>query len=418
MTPCQKYLMTVLFHSAKCLSIDNKQEKYKNKQGGTFMNPNPVYLDCNATTPIEPEVYDTICHYLKEEYGNAASRTHVWGAVANKAVLTAREKIAEVIGAKTEEVIFTSGATESNNIALLGLVDHGEKTGKRHIITSGIEHKAVLEPLDAMVKRGFDISYVSVGQDGRVQPEQIKEMLRDDTLIVSIMHVNNETGVVQPLKHICEILSGHEAFFHTDAAQGFGKDIEALWNPRIDLISVSGHKIFSAKGVGALIARRRGYKKAPLSPILFGGGQERGLRPGTLPVHLIAGFGKAAQIALTDATERQFVCLKKREEALRALLPIGGVMNGDEKNILPHVLNISFPGLDSEAAIVALKDVISISNGSACTSQNYSPSHVLLEMGLGNWRIKSALRISWCHLTPSVDWSEVARRIKSLCEGG
>ena len=381
------------------------------------MNSKPVYLDCNATTPIEPEVYDTICHYLQEEYGNAASRTHVWGAIANKAVLAAREKVAEVVGSKTDEVIFTSGATESNNIALLGLGDHGEKIGKRHIITSGIEHKAVLEPLDALVKRGFEVSYVSVGHNGRVDPDQVKKLLRDDTLVVSIMHVNNETGVIQPLTQLCEILKSHDAFLHTDAAQGFGKDIESLKNPRIDLISVSGHKIFSAKGVGALIVRRRGFKKAPLSPLTFGGGHERGLRPGTLPVHLIAGLGKAAQISLTDAPQRQSVCLVKREEALRELLPIGGIINGDDKSSLPHVLNISFPGLDSEAAIVALKDVISISNGSACTSQNYSPSHVLLEMGLEDWRIKSALRISWSHLTPSVDWAEVARRIKSLCDG-
>lgn len=377
----------------------------------------PVYLDCNATTPIEPQVYDLICHYLQVEYGNSSSRTHRWGAVANKAVVKAREIIADVLSSKTEEVIFTSGATESNNIALLGLGDYGVKTGKKHIITTGIEHKAVLEPLDALAGRGFDISFVSVGQDGRVDPAQVKEMLRDDTLIVSIMHVNNETGVIQPLTEISEILSGHDAFFHTDAAQGFGKDIETLRNPRIDLISVSGHKIYSAKGIGALIARRRGFKKVPLSPLSFGGGQERGLRPGTLPVHLIAGLGKAAQIALTEYSQRRSECTARREEALKHLLSIGGVINGEEKYILPHVLNISFLGLDSEAAMVALKDIVSISNGSACTSQNYSPSHVLSEMGLDDWRIKSALRISWCHLTPAVDWAAVAYEIKNLCSG-
>lgn len=378
------------------------------------MGHNPIYLDCNATTPIESSVADKIRHYLEVEFGNAASRTHVWGARGKQAVQVARDQIAEIVKAKSDEVIFTSGATEANNIAILGLAAHAEETGKKHIITTTIEHKAVLEPIAVLAERGFEVSYAKVDERGWVEPSEITALIRDDTLLVSIMHVNNETGVIQPVERISEILKDHPAYLHVDAAQGFGKKLKTLQDSRIDLISISAHKIFGPKGVGALIARRRGFKRLPLKPIMYGGGHEKGLRPGTLPVHLIAGFGEAVSLASSNHIEREKSCLAIREEALKALTASGAVLNGDIDCLMPHVINISFPGVDSEAAIVAFKDHYAISNGSACTSHNYSPSHVLEGMGLDRDRIRSALRISWSHLTPKVDWEDMARRIAML----
>ena len=377
------------------------------------MQNRPIYLDCNATTPIEPSVCDKVCHFLEEEMGNAASRTHVWGTKAKQAVQAARQQVAEVVKAKNDEVIFTSGATESNNIALLGLAAHGEISGKKHLITTPIEHKSVLEPLAILQERGFEISYVPVSEKGWIDPAELKKLLRDDTLAVSVMHVNNETGIIQPIGQIAEVLNDYPVYFHVDAAQGFGKEIEPLQSSRIDMMSVSGHKIFGPKGIGALIVRRRGFKRIPLQPIMFGGGHERGVRPGTLPVPLISGLGEAASLAFISHKEREQKCLAVRKEAIEALTAIGGIINGDKEKVMPHVLNISFPDLDSEAALVALKDLVAISNGSACTSQSHEPSHVLKGMNLSEGRIQSALRISWCHMTPEVDWNNVAMCLKS-----
>ncbi len=366
-----------------------------------------IYLDCNATAPMEPAVSEEVMKYLTIEFGNAGSRTHEYGARAKQAVQKARDRIADVVQAQRDEVAFTSGATESNNLAILGLADHGEATGKKHIISNLIEHKAVLEPLEVLGKRGFDITLLPPTQGGWVNPEEVEKALREDTLLVSCMHANNETGVVQPLREIAQRLRDHPAYFHTDAAQGFGKDIDTLRDPRIDLISISGHKIYGPKGIGTLITRRRGFKRPPLNPLMFGGGQEKGLRPGTLPVALITGLGKAAELALKNAEQRTAKCKSFRQQALNAIAPLEPVFNGDQNRTLPHVLNISFPGLDSEAVIVSLKNHIAISNGSACTSQSYDPSHVLKSMELEKEIIQSAIRISWCHMTDEVDWGTV-----------
>ena len=243
----------------------------------------PVYLDCNATTPIEPEVLDEVLHYMAEEYGNAASRTHQYGQTAKERVNLARAEIAQVVACKPDEVILTSGATESDNIALLGLAKHGEETGRKHLISTMIEHKAVLEPLEALRTRGFDVTFLPPTEGGYVDPDAVKSALRPDTLAVSIMAVNNETGVIQLIPEIVEVLSGHDAYFHVDAAQAFGKELDLLRSQRIDLLSISGHKIYAPKGIGALVTRRRGYKRLPLHPITYGGGHERGLRPGYRP---------------------------------------------------------------------------------------------------------------------------------------
>jgi cysteine desulfurase len=372
----------------------------------------PIYLDCNATTPVDTEVRDFFIRFLSDEYGNEGSRTHIFGARAKQAVQKARDQVATVVGAKRDEVFFTSGATESNNLAILGLMFAGLENGRRHVVTTSIEHKAVLEPCAVMEKQGFEVTRLEVDRSGAVTVDAVRQALRPDTLLVSVMQVNNETGIAQPIEGIAEILADHSAFFHTDAAQGFGKSLDQLRHPRIDLMSISGHKIFAPKGIGALVVRRRGYQRPHLQPLMFGGGQERGLRPGTLPVGLIAALGLAAEIAVRDAQQRRERCRQIRQAALNALWVLQPKLTGDQSLVMDHVLNLAFPGLDSEALIVALKDLVAISNGSACTSSSYTPSHVLMAMGMTEEEANSCIRISWCHVTPDVDWHEIAKSIK------
>ena len=373
-----------------------------------------IYLDVNATTPLEPDVAKVLRHYFEEEYGNAGSRTHDFGAKALKAVQKAREQIAHVVGAQREEVVFTSGATEANNLAILGLRQEGLRTGRRHVITTSVEHKAVLEPFAALERDGFDVTTLPVGKSGAFSTDDLACALRDDTLLVSLMHANNETGIVQPIEAAAGVLGGHPAYLHTDAAQTFGKLHPPLKCDRIDLISISGHKIFGPKGIGALIARRRRFTRPPLAPLMFGGGQEYGLRPGTLPVPLVAGFGVAAELALQEAEARQERCRKDRHEALAALAPLKPHFIGDQSTVLDHVLNFSVPQLDSEALMIGVNHLVAISNGSACTSSSYTPSHVLTAMGYDEDEANSCVRVSWCHLTPAVDWDALSAAIAEL----
>ncbi len=374
----------------------------------------PVYLDCNATTPVEPAVLEEMHRLWSEAPGNAGSRTHEYGLQAKKVVQRAREQVASIVRAEPEDVLFTSGATESNNIALLGLATYADGENRRHVISTAIEHKAVLEPLEELEKRGFEVSLVRPNASGMVSAEAVASVLRPDTVLVSIMHANNETGVLQPLDEIADLLGNQPAYFHVDAAQGFGKDLEPLQNRRIDMISVSSHKIYGPVGVGCLIVRRRGFRRPPLKPISFGGGQERGLRHGTLPVPLIAGMGLAAEVAGRDHAIRRERCMEIRSDALDALSPLGVRLNGDPERVMPHVLNFSVEGVDAEALMVTLKDLIAVSNGSACTSQSYESSHVLAAMGLPEATVTEAVRVSWCHMTPDVDWPAVSRRIAAL----
>lgn len=373
-----------------------------------------AYLDCNATTPLDPEVRAVLLRHLDEEYGNAGSRTHDYGARALQAVQRARDQVASVVGAKRDEVVFTSGATEANNLAILGLAPHGEKTGRRHLVSTAIEHKAVLEPLALLKERGFEVTLVPPTLGGWVDPSAVRAALRPETLLVSVMHVNNETGVLQPLEEICRELTDHSAYLHVDAAQGFGKELVALKSTRIDMISVSGHKVYAPKGVGALVVRRRGFERIPLSPLMVGGGQERGLRPGTLPVPLVAALGVAAELAVRDHVNRQQWVGHIQQELLNAFLPLGARRHGDQERTLPHVLNISFPGVDSEAVMVAWKGLAAVSNGAACTSHSYSTSHVLQAMCLPEDAIRGAIRLSWCHLTNEVNWSALAHAVRRL----
>ena len=374
----------------------------------------PIYLDCNATTPIEPEIGEIVRLYLQAEYGNEGSRTHEFGTRAKQAVQKARDQVAGVMGVGRDEVLFMSGGTEANNLAILGLASYGLSTNKTHIVTTAIEHKAVLEPLQELERRGFEVSIIPAKKDGTICTQTLIAAMRPDTLLVSVMTANNETGARQPIGEIALALADHTAFFHTDAAQSFGKDLELLRNPRIDLVSVSAHKIYGPKGIGALITRRRGYEKPPLMPLMHGGGQERGLRPGTLPVALIAGLGKAAELAATRRDQRRERCKAIKSEALQAFAPLNPRSHGPGDDTQDHVLNIAFPGLDSEALMVLLKSEVAVSNGSACTSSSYTPSHVLKAMGYSDDEANEAVRFSWCHLTPDVDWKTLAERIREL----
>jgi cysteine desulfurase len=379
----------------------------------------PVYLDCAATTPLAPEVAAEVMRYLTSDFGNAGSRTHGFGQAAKTRVQLAREQVGAVVGAQPDEVLFTSGATESNNLATLGLMAHAEQSGRRHIISTAIEHKAMLEPLEELAKRGFEVTLLNVDASGRVDPREVGASLRSDTVLVSVMHANNETGTVQPIHQVTAAMEGHDAYLHVDAAQGFGKEIDALRHPRIDLISISAHKIFAPKGVGALIARRRRFSRPPLAPLMYGGGQERGLRPGTAPVALIAGFGTAAQLSLKEHSARRRACEAFRRDLLATLAPFSPRINGDHDGVLMSTVNLSLPDgrggyLDSEAVMLALKPFLAISNGSACTSQSYTPSHVLVAMGMDPERVQGALRFSWSHLTPVPDWDGVRAGIATL----
>jgi cysteine desulfurase len=372
----------------------------------------PVYLDCNATTPLEPAVGALIRRYFEEEYGNEGSRTHGYGARAKEAVEKAREQIAELLAAKPDEVIFTSGATESNNLAILGLANWGRRHGKTHIISTHLEHKAVLEPIDVLAKDGFEVDLVAPEKNGRVDAAKIVSLLRPTTLLVSLMHANNETGVIQPIEEVAKALAHHPAYFHVDAAQTFGKLIEPLQNHRIDLLSASGHKIYGPKGVGVLLVRHRGKQKVPLAPLVHGGGQEHGLRPGTLPVPLIAGLGLAAEIGMKDHEAREAKCRAFRERFLRAIEPLHPKIHGEEGQVLAHTVNLSFPGISAEEGMVKIRDLVAVSNGSACTSSSYQPSHVLKAMRLAKDEIIGAMRFSWCHLTPDPDWAAVVSKLR------
>jgi cysteine desulfurase len=312
----------------------------------------------------------------------------------------ARDQVAAVVGARRGEVIFTSGATESDNLALLGLAEHGLATGRTHVVSTQIEHHAVLGPLQALERRGFRVTLVPPRPDGWVEPAAVRAALREETLLVSVMHVNNETGVVQPVDEIAEALGGHDAFLHVDAAQGFARERARLRHPRLDLISVSGHKIHAPQGVGALVLRRRGGERPPLAPLFHGGGQELGLRPGTLPVALIAALGEAAELAAAEAEARARHCRELRERLLSALAPLQPLVNGDPSRTVPHILNLSFPGHDAESVIDAWQRLVAISDGAACTTQSRTCSHVLAAMGLPADRREGAVRLSWSHLTP------------------
>ena len=359
-----------------------------------------IYFDCNATTPMAPEVFEAMHTFFLEEYGNPGSRTHEYGNRAKKGVEAARREIATALGLKVgDRVIFTSGATESNNQAFFGLENYARKSQKNRIIVSSIEHKAVLEPAAELEKRGFEVIRLQVCKNGQIDLEHLKNALNEKTFLVSIMHVNNETGTIQPVHEIGEALKGTEVYFHVDASQSCGKLVEELRDLSYDLLSVSAHKMYGPQGVGALVIKNKNGNLSALKPIMFGGGQERGMRPGTLPAALIGGMGEAADILVREYKDNHRKCGENRRMIWKALEESGVTyeVNGDPSFGINSTLNISFRDYDSEALMLAMEmeGLGGISNGSACTSHNYAPSYVLEAMGLDKQRIACSVRISW-----------------------
>lgn len=354
-----------------------------------------MYLDYCASTPIDPRVLEVMVDIYQNKPGNADSRTHIFGQRAKEVVNNGRRHISEILNVDPAEVIFTSGATESDNTAIIGLMNYGISSKKMHIVTSAIEHKAVLEAMHYLEKRGFIVDYVRPDNKGRVHADDVLKLVRKDTLLVSIMHVNNETGVVQPVKEIGDNLTAMNVLFHVDAAQSFGKLNDEIRNLKYDMLSISGHKIQGPQGIGALILKRNAYKRPPIEPLLYGGQQEYGYRPGTTPVALVAGFAKAAEIMDIEYPTMVKTMQKQKKDLISALVPYGVMVNGDLNESLPNVLNFSIPNIDAEAFFAALKDVYAVSNGSACTSGSYKPSYVLEKMGFDEKRIAEALRVSW-----------------------
>lgn len=356
-----------------------------------------IYLDYNASTPIDERVLEAMILAYRNNYGNADSRTHDYGTNARNEVEKARQQVALLLNATKNEVVFTSGATESDNLAILGLEEYGLKTGRRHLITTAIEHKAVLEPMSVLEKRGFTVDYIVPDKSGRIDAQLLLSKLRSDTLLVSVMHANNETGIIQPIKEIGNALYNTDTFFHIDAAQSCGKLVEELKVIQYDLLSLSAHKMYGPQGIGALVLKTKNYKRPPIKPITYGGGHEGGLRPGTLPVALIVGLGKACEIAGKEYINNfeQYGLAKKQIMNELCMSGVKYEINGDPEYCLPNTLNVSLLGVDSEAVMIATKQHCSISNGSACTSHDYSHSHVLTAMALSDVRIESAIRISW-----------------------
>lgn len=370
----------------------------------------PLYLDFNATTPVHDEVLKAMIDTYKNNYGNAASRTHLHGYQAKQLVDNSRKNIASVLGVSANEVIFTSGATESNNMSILGLAELGGSQGKKHIISTVIEHSSVLGPLEYLSKRGFKVDLIPVNSSGRISAEDVLSLITDETLLVTVMHANNETGVIQPVKEIGDALEGHNVYFHVDAAQTFGKLVEELRVVKYDLLSITAHKIYGPQGIGALILRSKKYKRPPLTPLMYGGKQEKGLRPGTLPTALIAGFGKAAELTLKYSTIWGYKELRVKESILNQLGSVNHIINGENNHSLPNCINVSFPGVDSEALMMGVRDFVSISNGSACTSSEYKPSYVLKQMGAF---AENSIRLSWGPENDSVNITPLISLVKS-----
>lgn len=356
-----------------------------------------IYLDYNASAPIDERVLDVMIDVYRNTYGNADSRTHKYGDHARQIVEKARTQVASLLSVNAGEVFFTSGSTESNNIAIRGLIEYAKTSGKMHVITSTIEHKAVLETVKSLVKEGFQIDLVNPDENGIVRYEYIMQLVRDDTLLVSLMHANNETGTIQPIAPIGEELSKRGIFFHVDATQSCGKLVPELKKVKYDMLSLSAHKMCGPQGIGALILKKKRYKFPPINAITYGGQQEHGVRPGTIPVALVAGLGEACRLTEMEY-ETNIESLVEKKKAVKKLIEESGLSfyyNGSQDFCMPNTLNVSFQGVESEALMISTKQYCGISNGSACTSQDYSPSYVLTAMGLDQYRISSAVRLSW-----------------------
>jgi cysteine desulfurase len=381
-------------------------------------NDQPIYLDYQATTPLDPRVLEAMMPYFTHQFGNPHSRSHSYGWEAEEGVEKARGQVAKLIGADEKEVIFTSGATESNNLAIRGVAEF-YKDRKNHIVTTVTEHKCVLDTCRHLEQQGFEVTYLPVQKNGLIDLEALRAAVTDKTVVVSVMAVNNEIGVIQPLAEIGKICREKKAFFHTDAAQAAGKiplDVEAM---NIDLMSISGHKIYGPKGIGALYVRRK--PRVRLVPLIVGGGQERGFRSGTLPTPLCVGLGEAAEIAMNEMEGEAKRLAKLQGRMLKGLqdrLPEIFV-NGDLEHRIPGNLNISFAYVEGESLMMGIKN-LAVSSGSACTSASLEPSYVLRALGVEEEMAHTSLRIGLGRFTTEheVDTAvdELVRHVNKLRE--
>lgn len=371
-----------------------------------------IYLDNNSTTPLDPSVLESMMPFLTDNFANASS-SHKFGLSANEAVKYSRYKIAELINCEVNEIIFTSGATEAINLAIKGVAKNYSNKGE-HIVTVSTEHTAVLDVCKYLESTGFEITYLPVKRDGLIDPEELKKAIRYDTILVSVMIANNETGVIQPVKEISEITHNAGAIFMTDGTQAVGKipiDVSELG---IDLMSFSGHKIYGPKGIGTLFIKQRNPGKIKIQPLLHGGGHERGFRSGTLNVPGIVGLGKACEISRREMENNSLRIKEMRDNLENSLLKIENTfVNGNREERLYNTSNICFRNADSEAVIIGLED-IAVSNGSACTSMSIEPSHVLKAMGLTDGESFSSLRFSLGRFNESKEINMVCNELKQI----
>ncbi|KJF80693.1 IscS subfamily cysteine desulfurase [Photobacterium angustum] len=375
----------------------------------------PIYFDYSATCPVDPRVAEKMMQCLTTEgnFGNPASRSHRYGWQAEEAVDTAREHIADLVNADPREIVFTSGATESDNLAIKGAAHFYSKKGK-HVITCKTEHKAVLDPCRQLEREGFEVTYLEPESNGLIDLAKLRDAMREDTVLVSIMHVNNEIGVVQDIAAIGELCRENKTVFHVDAAQSAGKlpiDVQAM---KVDLISFSAHKIYGPKGIGALYVRRK--PRIRLEAQMHGGGHERGFRSGTLPTHQIVGMGEAFRIAKEEMDQDYQHALRLRDRLLMRLEGIEEMsINGDLEQRVPHNLNISFAFVEGESLLMALKD-LAVSSGSACTSASLEPSYVLRALGLNDELAHSSIRFSFGRFTTEEEIDYAAAQIKGAVD--
>jgi cysteine desulfurase len=380
----------------------------------TLKSPHfPIYMDYSATTPVDPRVADKMIPFLRAQFGNPASRSHMYGWDAEAAVEEARGHVAALVNADPREIIWTSGATESNNLALKGAAQFYKTKGK-HIITVKTEHKAVLDTVRELERQGFDATYLQPQDNGLITIEQLKEAIRPDTILVSVMWVNNEIGVIQPIKEIGELCRERGIIFHSDAAQATGKVEIDLENTKVDLVSFSAHKSYGPKGIGALYVRRK--PRVRLEAQMHGGGHERGLRSGTLPPHQIAGMGEAFRIAKEEMASELAHVRSMRDRLAKGLSEIEETyVNGDMDHRVPHNLNVSFNYVEGESLIMAIKD-IAVSSGSACTSASLEPSYVLRALGRSDELAHSSIRFTIGRFTTEEDIDFTIQLLKSKVE--
>lgn len=365
----------------------------------------PIYLDNSATTPVDPRVAEVMVQYLTADtkFGNPASKSHLYGWEAEEAVETARREVAQLIGADPKEIIWTSGATESDNLAIKGIAHFYHKKGK-HIVTSSIEHKAVLDSCRQLEREGYEVTYLQPESNGLIDLSRLEAALRDDTILVSIMHVNNEIGVVQDLEAIGKLTRERKIFFHSDAAQSAGKIEIDVNRMNVDLMSFSAHKVYGPKGVGALYVRRK--PRVRLEAQMHGGGHERGMRSGTLAVHQIAGMGEAFRIAREEMSEESVRLEALRDRFLKGIEDMEEVyVNGDLNNRIPGNVNVSFNFVEGESLMMALNR-LAISSGSACTSASLEPSYVLRAIGRNDELAHSSIRFTFGRFTTQEEVDE------------